>query len=218
MTSETTSTETSEKNFRIGLTSPINLTALQAVIGAVQAIWPEGKLGTPGKGEAAVILVPKAAFINGEHIVPQDVADTVREERLVEEDALANQSEITIMSPGAVEMTPPPAALNILSGYCHALLDSLPKGSSAIQQTIHIPGRAEPYVLSIQPKSQSDKSSPVEWEETEGWVSGKPETTEPSPGDLKRRQLLQRVSSMGAVSRVLSKTTKSQIAEALRTK
>lgn len=217
MTSETTSAETSEENFRIGLTSPINLTALQAVIGAVQAIWPEGKLGTPSKGEAAVIMVPKAAFINGERIVPQDVADTIRGEHLVEEDALANQSEITIMSPGAVEMTPPPAALNILSGYCHALLDSLPAGSNAIQQTIHIPGRTEPYVLSIQPKSQAENRSPVEWEEPGGWVSGKTDTTDPSPGDLKRRQLLQRVSSMGAVSKVLSKATRSQIAEALRT-
>lgn len=180
MTSESTSAESNEENFRIGLTSPINLTALQAVIGAVQTIWPEGKLGTPGKGEAAVILVPKSAFINGEHIVPQDVANAVRGEHLVEEDALANQSEITIMSPGAVEITPPPAALNVLSGYCHALLDSMPKGSNAIQQTIHIPGRSEPYVLSIQPKSQAENRSPVEWVETEGWVSGKVKATEPS--------------------------------------
>lgn len=216
MTSATTSTDDVEENFRIGLTAPINLTALQAIIGATQAIWPEGELGVPDKGEAAVLLIPKSAFFNGERIVPQEVADAVREDRRIEEDALANQADITIMAPGAVEMTPPPETLNLLSGYCHALLDSLPEGSNAIQQTIHLPDRPESYVLSIQPKSQAENHSPVEWKEGAGWVGERESATAPSEGDRMRRKVLQRIASMGNVGRVLNKTTKAQITEALR--
>lgn len=216
MTSAITDTTADEEVFRIGLTSPINLTALQAIIGAAQAIWPEGSLGIPGKGEAAVLLVPKSAFLNGERIIPQGVAEDIREEHLAEEDALANQADITIMAPGAVEMSPPPETLNLLSGYCHALLDSLPEGSNAIQQTIHLPDRQEPYVLSIQPKSQAENRAPVEWREGEGWVAkeGKPNT--PSEGDQKRRKMLRRIASMNNVKRTLSAATKAQIEEALQ--
>lgn len=216
MTSDTSKVDTVEETFRIGLTSPINLTALHAIIGAAQAIWPEGSLGTPGKGEAAVLLIPKSAFLNGERIIPQEVADAVREDRLIEEDALANQADITLMAPGAVEMTPPPEALNLLSGYCHALLDSLPEGANAIQQTIHLPDRAEPYVLSIQPKSQAENLAPAEWKEGAGWMAEGQAPQTASEGDRMRRKALQRVASMSNVSRVLGKTMKAQITEALR--
>lgn len=213
MTSDTNGESGEREHFRIGLTSPINLTALQAVISAVQSIWPEGSLGVPQEGEAAALLIPKDALLNGERTVPQDVIDAIREDRRVEADSLASQADITIMAPGAVEMTPPAEALNLLSGYCHALLEALPEGSNAIQQTIHIPDRVEPYVLSIQPKSQAENRSPVEWKEGVGWVALGAKASE---GDRLRKKALQRLSSMANVNRVLSKSTRAQIAEALR--
>lgn len=216
MTSPTPDTSSERDHFRIGLASPINLTALQAVISAVQAIWPEGTLGVPGRGESAVLLIPKHALLSDRNIVPQEVINSVREDTRVEADDLAGQSDITIMAPGAIEMTPPPETLNLLSGYCHALLDSLSAGANAIQQTIHIPGRSEPYVLSIQPKSQAENTSPVEWKEGTGWVGRGGASDKPTNGDHLRKKALQRLASMGNVNRVLNKATKAQIAEALR--
>lgn len=201
--------------FRIGITSPVNLTALQAVLSAAQAIWSEAALGTPAPGEAAVILIPKTSFHNGGRIVPQEAAEGIRAQSLSEEDALAHQTNITIMAPDAVEAVPPQEALNLLSGYCHGLLESLPEGSNAVQQTIHIPGRDEPYVLSIQPKSQAVRPAPAEWADGAGWEKRETPVTA-TAGDARRRQLLQRLSSMEAVQRVLGRTMKNQVQEALR--
>lgn len=217
MTSETTTGRGERDHFRIGLASPINLTALQAVISAVQTIWPEGSLGVPQQGESAALLIPKRALLDGSRIIPQDVVTAIREGTQVEADDLASQADITIMAPGAVEMTPPPETLNLLSGYCHALLNSLPEGSNAIQQTIHLPDRPEPYVLSIQPKAQAEKHAPVEWKEGSGWVGQGSADSSPSEGDRLRRKVLQRLSSMSNVNRVLNKATKAQITEALKT-
>ena len=217
MNSPTTTPRATRDHFRIGLASPINLTALQAVISAVQAIWPEGSLGVPGEGESAALLIPKRVLLDSGRIVPRDIVNSVREDSRIEADNLAGQADITIMAPGAVEMTPPPEALNLLSGYCHALLDSLPEGSEAIQQTIHIPDRPEPYVLSVQPKSQAENHSPAEWREGQGWVARREAESGPSEGDRLRRKVLRRLSSMNSVNRVLNKATKAQIIEALRT-
>lgn len=216
MNSDTNKGGSVRDHFRIGLASPINLTALQAVISAVQAIWPEASLGTPKDGESSVLLIPKESFLKSGRIVPQELVSTIREDSKNEEDALTHHSEVTIMAPGAVEMSPPPETLNLLSGYCHALLESLPEGSNAIQQTIYIPERDEPYVLSIQPKSQAETRAPAEWREGAGWVSEKTQdVSKAKEGDQLRRTALQRIASMKNVTRVLSKTTKAQITEAL---
>lgn len=218
MKSDTSNGNGARDHFRIGLASPINLTALQAVISAVQAIWPEASLGTPKDGESTVLLIPKESFLKSGRIVPQELVAAIREDTKSEEDSLTHQSEVTIMAPGAVEMSPPPETLNLLSGYCHALLESLPEGSNAIQQTIYIPGRTEPYVLSIQPKSQAETHAPIEWREGKGW-EGKDETDFKSrEGDQLRRAALQQIAGMKNVTRVLNKTTKAQIREALQAK
>lgn len=213
MTSDNTAANGKHDHFRIGLSSPINITALQAVITAVQTVWPEGTLGVPKKGESAALLIPKKALLDGRRIVPQDVIKALREDSQVEADSIASQTDITIMAPGAAEATPPPDILNLLSGYCHALLEALPEGSNAIQQTIHISDRAEPYVLSIQPKSQAENRSPVEWKEGTGWVRV---VAKASEGDRLRRKVLQRLSSMANVNRLLGKSMRTQITEALK--
>lgn len=216
MTSPTPDTSSERDHFRIGLSSPINLTALQAVISTVQAIWPEGELGIPQQGESAALLIPKSALLGGSRALPQEVIQAIRKGTQSGPDDVASQADITIMAPGAVEMTPPPETLNLLSGYCHALLEALPEGSNAIQQTIHIPDRPEPYVLSIQPKSQAEHHSSVEWKEGKGWVGREGAKAAPSKGDRMRKKILMRLSSMNNVNRVLSKTTKAQINEALK--
>ena len=208
--------ESEHNHFRIGLSVPIKLTALHAITSTIQAIWPEATLGTPRQGESVAFLIPKNALLDGGRTLPQDAIKAIQSNTRTSTDDIASQSDITIMTPDAVEITPPPETLNLLSGYCHALLESLPKGSNAVQQTIHIPDRPESYVLSVQPKSQAEHSSPVEWMEGKGWVAREGAEVVPSEGDRMRKKVLMRLSSMSNVTRVLNKTTRAQISEALK--
>lgn len=212
-------TTSPDDQLRVGFTAPLNLAALNAILNTIQTIWPEATPTLPRHNEVAAIQLPTTALTTEEHVIPEELAETIREDSTVEADALAAQTDVTILAPGVAEIAPPAETLNMLAGYCHAVLDSLPEGSNAVQQTISLPGSAEPYVLSIQPQSQAQNHSPVEWVEGRGWVTPKASRSQestPSDADAKRRELLQRVASMPNVRRGLSRAMKAQIAEAVR--
>lgn len=202
--------------FRIGLTAPMNMTALRAVLDAVQSVWPESQLGTPADGEAAVILIPRESLLNEAPTPLQAEADIPSAHHQVEEHDVAAQTDVTVISPDGAETAPPEEALNLLSGYCHGILESLPEGVEAVRQTIRLPDREEPYVLTLQPLSQTGSVPSAHWGGSEGWVNHEVSPPTPSSGDQMRRKALQRVASLPALSRTLNKSTRAQIIEALK--
>ena len=203
-------------HLRVGLTAPINMTALRAVLDTVQSIWPEGELGTPADGEAAVILIPRKALLSEEHKPLHPEASTARSRHQVEPRDVTAQTDVAVMAPDGAEVTPPEEVLNLLSGYCHGLLESLPEGVEAVRQTIRLPGREEPYVLSLQPQKRTNSDRWAQWSEGVGWVEGEVEPETPSEGDQMRRKALQRIASIPAVNRTLNRNTRAQIMEALK--
>lgn len=197
----------------MGIARPVSLTALRLVLDAVQSVWPEAELTTPLDGEAAALMLPTSALGVGPGSASPEEVQELRADHVTTTEDLASEPSVRSIDRGRAEVVPPAHVLNLLSAYCHALLESLPEGVLAVRQVVHLPGQPGPFVLAIQPSAEGGGFPAVTWVEGNGWVS---ETTSAARGDQDRRRLLQRLMGMNHVTRVLSDRTKAQIAAALK--